>query len=79
MPKKEQLDHLQRLVHLISDDNELLSHANDFMQRLVNTKYDALGAQDISAQLAAAEKKKGGETPVMEENPHQTPPNEEKS
>ena len=60
MPKKEQLDHLQRLVHLISDDNELLSHANDFMQRLVNTKYDALGAQDISAQLAAAEKKKEG-------------------
>ena len=58
MPKKEQLDHLQRLVHLISDDNELLSRANDFMQRLVNARYDALGAQDISAQLEAAEKKK---------------------
>lgn len=58
MPTKEKLDHLKRLVHLISDDNELLNRANDFMQRLVNTKYEYRGAQDISTQLEAAEKKK---------------------
>jgi hypothetical protein len=58
MSENSQLDHLQRLVHLISDDNELLSRANDFMQSLVNGRYDTRGTQDISAQLQKAEKKK---------------------
>ncbi|MBQ6749397.1 MAG: hypothetical protein IJR02_01345 [Bacteroidaceae bacterium] len=51
MKKKEQVDQLQRLVHLISDDNELLSRASTFMQHLVDIKFEVYGNQDISAQL----------------------------
>lgn len=58
MEQKTQLDQLQRLVRLIADDNELLNRANDFMQTLVNGKFDYRGRQDISAELAAKEKKK---------------------
>lgn len=58
MEQKTQLDQLERLVQLISDDNELLNRANDFMKNLVNTKFDYRGAHDISAELAAKEGKK---------------------
>lgn len=58
MTNETQLDQLQRLVRLIADDNELLNRANDFMQTLVNGKFDYRGRQDISAELAAKEKKK---------------------
>ncbi len=51
MTKKTQLDHLERLVSLISDDNELLSRANDFMQHLVSTKLDYRGQHDLAEQL----------------------------
>lgn len=52
MTKKKQFDELQRLVHLISDDNELLNRANTFMQNLVDSKLAVRGKQDISTQLA---------------------------
>ena len=59
MTNENQVDHLERLVHLIADDNELLSRASTFMQNLVNSKFDYRGREDISAELAAKEKKKG--------------------
>ena len=58
MTNETQLDQLQRLVRLIADDNELLNRANDFMQTLVNGKFDYRGREDISAELAAKEKKR---------------------
>ena len=58
MEQKTQLDKLERLVQLIADDNELLNRANDFMQNLVNSKVEYRGVQDLSAELAAKEKKK---------------------
>ena len=58
MTNETQLDHLERLVRLIADDNELLNRANDFMQNLVNGKFDYRGKQDISTELAAKERKK---------------------
>ena len=51
MNKKKQLEQLQRLVKLIADDNELLSHANTFMQTLVDSKVNVHGKTDISSQL----------------------------
>ena len=59
MTKKKQLDELQRLVHLISDDNELLNHANTFMQTLVDSKFAVRGKQDISAQLVERNRQTG--------------------
>lgn len=56
MAEETQLDQLERLVHLIADDNELLNRANTFMQNLVNNKFDYRGRKDISAELAAKEK-----------------------
>ena len=56
MAEETQFDQLQRLVHLIADDNELLNRANTFMQNLVNKKFDYRGRTDISAELAAKEK-----------------------
>lgn len=56
MTNETQLDQLERLVRLIADDNELLNRANDFMQNLVNNKFDYRGRTDISAELAAKEK-----------------------
>lgn len=56
MTNETQLDQLERLVHLIADDNELLNRANTFMQNLVNNKFDYRGRKDISAELAAKEK-----------------------
>ena len=56
MTNETQLDHLERLVRLIADDNELLNRANTFMQNLVNNKFDYRGRKDISAELAAKEK-----------------------
>ena len=56
MTNETQLDQLERLVRLIADDNELLNRANDFMQNLVNGKFDYRGRKDISAELAAKEK-----------------------
>ncbi len=56
MAEETQFDQLQRLVHLIADDNELLNRANTFMQNLVNNKFDYRGRKDISAELAAKEK-----------------------
>ena len=56
MTNETQLDHLERLVRLIADDNELLNRANDFMQNLVNGKFDYRGKQDISTELATKEK-----------------------
>ena len=58
MTNETQLDQLERLVQLIADDNELLNRANTFMQNLVNNKFDYRGRQDISAELAAKEKKR---------------------
>jgi hypothetical protein len=49
---------LERLVQLIADDNELLNRANDFMQHLVNTKFDYRGKHDLAAELAEKDKKK---------------------
>ena len=51
MEKKQPLDELERLVRLISDDNELLSRASTFMQTLVDSKLDVHGKTDISAQI----------------------------
>ena len=56
MAEETQFDQLQRLVHLIADDNELLNRANTFMQNLVNNKFDYRGRTDISAELATKEK-----------------------
>ncbi|MBO7580667.1 MAG: hypothetical protein J6T38_04000 [Bacteroidaceae bacterium] len=56
MEQKTQLDQLERLVQLIADDNELLNRANDFMQNLVNARFDYRGAHDLSAELAAKER-----------------------
>ena len=56
MAEETQFDQLQRLGHLIADDNELLNRANTFMQNLVNNKFDYRGRKDISAELAAKEK-----------------------
>ncbi|MBR6974397.1 MAG: hypothetical protein IKH80_07215 [Bacteroidaceae bacterium] len=58
MEQKTQLDQLERLVQLIADDNELLNRANDFMQHLVNTKFDYRGKHDLAADLAEKDKKK---------------------
>lgn len=58
MEQKTQLDKLERLVQLIADDNELLNRANDFMQNLVNSRLDYRGKHDISAELAAKDRKK---------------------
>ena len=58
MMNETQLDHLERLVQLIADDNELLNRANDFMQTLVNNKFDYCGKQDLSVLLAAKDKKR---------------------
>ena len=60
MAEKTQLDQLERLVRLISDDNELLNRANDFMQNLVNAKFDYRGRTDIAAELAARDKQNEG-------------------
>lgn len=57
MNKKKQLEQLQRLVKLIADDNELLSHANTFMQTLVDSKVNVHGKTDISSQLQQESKK----------------------
>ena len=58
MTNETQLDQLQRLVRLIADDDELLNRANNLMQNLVNGKFDYRGREDISAELAAKEKKR---------------------
>jgi hypothetical protein len=58
MEQKTQLDQLERLVQLIADDNELLNRANTFMQNLVNSRFDYRGKHDLSAELAAKERKK---------------------
>ena len=58
MAEETQFDQLQRLVHLIADDNELLNRANTFMQNLVNNKFDYRGKQDLSVLLAAKDKKR---------------------
>ena len=58
MTNETQLDQLERLVQLIADDNELLNRANTFMQNLVNNRFDYRGKQDISAELAAKERKR---------------------
>lgn len=58
MTKKKKLDQLQRLVHLISDDNELLNRANTFMQTLVDSRMEVRGKRDISAQLTEKARKK---------------------
>ena len=50
MNKKQTIDELNRLVRLISDDNELLNRANDFMRHLVENK------NDITAQLEERER-----------------------
>ena len=47
MVQKAQLDQLERLVHLIADDNELLNRANNFMQNLVTTRFDYRGRTDM--------------------------------
>lgn len=60
MAERTQLDQLERLVRLISDDNELLNRANDFMQNLVNAKFDYRGRTDIAAELAARDKQNEG-------------------
>ncbi|MBR6036873.1 MAG: hypothetical protein IKP41_07975 [Bacteroidaceae bacterium] len=60
MVQKAQLDQLERLVHLIADDNELLNRANNFMQNLVTTRFDYRGRTDISAELAAVERQNEG-------------------
>ena len=56
MNKKQKLDHLNRLVKLISDDNELLNRANDFMQTLVNNTVNVHGKSDISSELKKQER-----------------------
>lgn len=56
MTKKKQLDQLNRLVSLISDDTELLSRANTFMQNLVDSKMNVHGKYDISTKLEAQSK-----------------------
>ena len=61
MTKQKQIDHLNRLVNLISDDSELLSRASTFMQNLVDSKTMAHGKQDLASQLAAQAKKKAQE------------------
>jgi|GEM_PF-1565028 hypothetical protein len=58
MEQETQLDQLERLVSMIADDNELLNRANDFMQHLVNTKFNYRGKQDLSAELTEKDKKK---------------------
>lgn len=45
MMNKSQKDELSRLAQLISDENELLSRANDVVNNLINNK------KDITAQL----------------------------
>ncbi len=59
--KKEQLDHLERLVSLIADDNELLSRANTFMQSLVDSRITVHGKQDLSTQLQQNARQRKGE------------------
>lgn len=51
MNKEQTIDELERLVRLISDDNELLNRANNFMKHLADSK------NDITAQLEEREKK----------------------
>ncbi|MBR1667479.1 MAG: hypothetical protein IJ693_04265 [Bacteroidaceae bacterium] len=50
MTNNQNLDELNRLVRLISDDNELLSRANTFMKSLVDNK------KDITVQLEELER-----------------------
>ena len=52
MTKKKQIDQLNRLVNLISDDCELLSRASTFMQNLVDSRTVVNGKQDLSSQLS---------------------------
>lgn len=55
MTKKKQLDELNRLVHLISDDNELLNRANSYIKTLVDNK------KDITSMLEKQDKKSRSE------------------
>ena len=62
MTKKKQLDQLNRLVNLISDDNELLSRANDFMQSLVDSRVNVHGQHDLASQLGKKERQSKGDS-----------------
>lgn len=57
MSRKSQLDQLNRLVHLIADDNELLSRASTFVQTLVDSRVTVHGHRDLSAELQKKERK----------------------
>lgn len=52
MFKRKKLDRLNRLVHLVSDENELLSRVSGFMQHIIDNK------NDITAKLQAEEDKR---------------------
>lgn len=53
MTKEKQIDQLNRLVKLISDDRELLSRASTFIQGLVDSKTVAHNKHDLASQLGA--------------------------
>lgn len=57
MTKNKQIDQLNRLVGLISDDSELLSRASTFMQNLVDSRTIVHGHQDLASQLNAQAQK----------------------
>ena len=47
MMNKSQKDELSRLAQLISDENELLSRANDVVRNLINNKNDITGQLEL--------------------------------
>lgn len=53
MTKEKQIDQLNRLVKLISDDRELLSRASTFIQGLVDSKTVTHNKHDLASQLGA--------------------------
>lgn len=57
MAKKKQIDELNRLVRLISDDNELLNRANSYMQHLVDSKKDISSMLTLQEKLQKSERK----------------------
>ena len=61
MSKKKQLNQLNRLVHLIADDNELLSRASNFVHNLVDSRAQAHGKHDLALQLEQEERRNRSE------------------
>ncbi len=64
MTKEKQIDQLNRLVNLISDDCELLSRASTFIQNLVDTKTVAHDKHDLASQLGAQDGKPLTDSPL---------------